>query len=510
MNKVITIPLLLTVLLTLSACAVGPDYREPTMEPARIDRASSEDFDRSRFQAAWWRQFEDPTLDALVSQALAENRELRIAFSRLRAARSIRDDDANDRFPTVTAGASAEYGEAQQPGFSEQRSNIERYDLGLDMAWELDLFGRIQRRIEASEAQTEAAEAELYQLQVSLIAELVTAYGELRGAQLRERIARENLGYQRNSHLLTEQLRDAGMGSELDVLRADARLAATEASLPQLQATQTRATNRIATLLGQRADQLSVDLSPRDLPAVAKALPIGDPSELLRRRPDIRAAERQLAAATANVGVATADLFPRVSIRGFAGFLSGEFSSLVAGRNEAWEVSPSISWAAFDMGSVPRVSLSGFLGFIAGRGSQIGSSAAEAWGLAPSISWAAFDMGSVRARLRGAEADADGALAAYEQQVLLALEESENAFSDYARAQQRLLSLLRQSGASRAAARQAEIRYREGTVDFLVLLDAERERLAAEDAQAQAEIDVYRGVVALYKALGGGWQLSNG
>lgn len=467
MNKVITIPLLLTVLLTLSACAVGPDYREPTMEPARIDRASSEDFDRSRFQAAWWRQFEDPTLDALVSQALSENRELRIAFSRLRAARSIRDDDANDRFPTVTAGASAEYGEAQQPGFSEQRSNIERYDLGLDMAWELDLFGRIQRRIEASEAQTEAAEAELYQLQVSLIAELVNAYGELRGAQLRERIARENLGYQRNSHLLTEQLRDAGMGSELDVLRADARLAATEASLPQLQATQTRATNRIATLLGQRADQLSVDLSPRDLPAVAKALPIGDPSELLRRRPDIRAAERQLAAATANVGVATADLFPRVS-------------------------------------------LSGFLGFIAGRGSQIGSSAAEAWGLAPSISWAAFDMGSVRARLRGAEADADGALAAYEQQVLLALEESENAFSDYARAQQRLLSLLRQSGASRAAARQAEIRYREGTVDFLVLLDAERERLAAEDAQAQAEVDVYRGVVALYKALGGGWQLSNG
>ena len=466
MNKVITTPLLLAALLALSACAVGPDYRAPEPEPAQIDRASAADFDRSRFQAAWWRQFEDPTLDALVSQALAENRELRIAFSRLRAARAIRDDDANDRFPTVTAGATAEYGKAQQPGFSDQRSNIERYDLGLDMAWELDLFGRIQRRIEASEAQTEAAEAELYQLQVSLIAELVDAYGELRGAQLRERIARENLGYQRDSHGLTEQLRDAGMGSELDVLRADARLAATEASLPQLQATQTRAANRIATLLGQRADQMSIDLSPRDLPAVAKALPIGDPGELLRRRPDIRAAERQLAAATASVGVATADLFPRVS-------------------------------------------LSGFLGFIAGRGSQIGSSAAEAWGLSPSISWAAFDMGSVRARLRGAEADAEGALANYEQQVLLALEESENAFSDYARAQQRLLSLLRQSGASRAAARQAEIRYREGTVDFLVLLDAERERLAAEDAQAQAEVEVYRGVVALYKALGGGWQLSS-
>ncbi|KRW73321.1 efflux transporter outer membrane subunit [Stutzerimonas nitrititolerans] len=449
--------------LAMTGCAVGPDYRAPQPEPARIAHAEDSDYDRSRFESAWWHQFEDPTLDALVVQALAENRELRIAYSRLRSAQAIRDDDANDRFPTVTAGASADIGKAQQPGVTERRVNAERYDLGLDMAWELDLFGRIQRRLEASDAQAEAAEAELYQLQVSLIAELVDAYGQLRGAQLRQRIARDNLANQRDSHELTEQLRDAGMGSELDVLRADARLAATEASLPQLQAQQARARNRIATLLGQRADRLAVDLSPRELPAIAKALPIGDPGELLRRRPDIRAAERQLAAATATVGVATADLFPRVS-------------------------------------------LSGFLGFIAGRGSQIGSSAAEAWGVAPSISWAAFDLGSVRARLRGAEADADGALASYEQQVLLALEESENAFSDYARAQERLLSLLRQSTASRAAAQQAEIRYREGTVDFLVLLDAERERLAAEDAQAQAEVELYRGVVALYKALGGGWQ----
>jgi len=466
MKAVITTPLLLAAALALSACAVGPDYRAPDVARAHIERTAATGFDQSRFQAAWWRQFDDPTLDALVGEALSENRELRIAFARLRAARSIRDDVTNDRFPTVTAGASAEYGEAQQPGFGEERSSIERYDLGLDMAWELDLFGRVQRRIEASEAQSEAAEAEQYQLQVSLIAELVNAYGQLRGAQLREQIARENLENQRNSHRLTEQLRDAGVGNELDVLRADARLAATQASLPQLQAQQTRATNRIATLLGQRADKLSVDLTPRDLPAIAKALPIGDPTELLRRRPDILAAERQLAAATANVGVATADLFPRVS-------------------------------------------LSGFLGFIAGRGSQIGSSAAQAWGVTPSISWAAFDMGSVRARLRGAEADAEGALASYEQQVLLALEESENAFSDYARAQERLLALLRQSGASRAAAEQAAIRYREGTVDFLVLLDAERERLAAEDAQAQAEVEVYRGVVGLYKALGGGWQLAS-
>ncbi|EQM71484.1 TolC family protein [Pseudomonas tohonis] len=449
--------------LALSACAVGPDYKAPDSEPARLAAADAGHYDRARFETLWWQQFDDPTLNQLVQQSLEQNRELRVAFARLRAARAIRDDVGNDQLPTITSRASAEVGKGQQPGQTEQRVNAERYDLGLDMAWELDLFGRIQRQIEASDAEIGVAQAELQQLQVSLIAELVDAYGNLRGAQLRERIARENLKNQQESRGLTEQLRDAGVGSELDVLRADGRLAATEATLPQLQAIEARSRNRIATLLGQRPEQLSVDLSAKPLPVIAKELPIGDPAELLRRRPDVAAAERQLAAATANVGVATADLFPRVS-------------------------------------------LSGFLGFTAGRGSQIGSSAARAWGVAPTISWAAFDLGSVRARLRGAEAEADGALAGYEQQVLLALEESENAFSDYAKRQQRLISLVRQSEATRAAAEQAAVRYREGTVDFLVLLDAERERLAAEDAQAQAEVELYSGIVAIYKALGGGWQ----
>ncbi len=398
-----------------------------------------------------------------MSQSLADNRELRVAFARLKAARAIRDDVSNDALPTVTSRASSDLGKGQIPGQTDRRVNSERYDLGLDMAWELDLFGRIQRQLEASEAQEAAAQADLQQLQVSLIAELVDAYGQLRGAQLREKIALANLKTQQDSRGITETLRDAGVGNELDVVRADARLAAVEASVPQLQAEQVRARNRIATLLGQRPDALSVDLSPAQLPAIAKALPIGDPGELLKRRPDVRSAERQLAAATANVGVATADLFPRVS-------------------------------------------LSGFLGFTAGRGSQLGSSAAQAWALGPSITWAAFDLGSVRARLRGANAEAEGALATYEQQVLLALEESENAFSDYAKRQQRLMALLRQSEASRKAADLASIRYREGTVDYLVLLDAERERLTAEDAQALGEVDLYRGIVAIYKALGGGWQ----
>ncbi len=280
--------------LALSACAVGPDYKAPESEPARLASAEATPVDRSHFESLWWQQFDDPTLNQLVQQSLEQNRELRVAFARLRAARAIRDDVGNDQLPVITSRAAAQGGKAQQPGQTEDRVTTERYDLGLDMAWELDLFGRIQRQIEASDAEAGAAQADLQQLQVSLIAELVDAYGTLRGAQLREGIARENLKNQQESRGLTEQLRDAGVGSELDVLRADGRLAATEATLPQLQAIASRARNRIATLLGQRPDKLSVDLSPKPLPVIAKQLPIGDPAELLRRRPDVAAAERRL------------------------------------------------------------------------------------------------------------------------------------------------------------------------------------------------------------------------
>ncbi|POA18046.1 RND transporter [Pseudomonas sp. FW300-N1A1] len=454
--------------LALSACAVGPDYKTPETAAANITSATvgangEQNFDRARFEGIWWQQFEDPILNQLVNTSLQGNRELRVAFDRLRAARAFRDDVSNDAMPVVTSRVSSDLAKGQIPGQTTDRVSSERYDLGLDMAWEIDLFGRIQRNLEAADADTQVAAADLYQLQVTMIAELVDAYGQLRGAQLREKIALANLQNQQESRKITISLRDAGVGDQLDVVRADARLASVEASVPQLQEVQIRQRNRIATLLGERPDKLSVDLSPASLPAIAKALPIGDPGELLQRRPDILSAERKLAAATARIGVAKADLFPRVS-------------------------------------------LSGFLGFTAGRGSQIGSSAANAWALGPSITWAAFDLGSVRARLRAADANADGALATYEQQVLLALEESENAFSDYGKRQQRLISLIRQSESSRAAADLAEIRYREGTADFLVLLDAQRERLAAEDSQAQAEVDLYRGIVAIYKALGGGWQ----
>jgi multidrug efflux system outer membrane protein len=459
------LPSLLVV--ALAACTVGPDYKTPDTAPATIVSIQSGHYEQSRFETVWWQQFDDPTLNQLVSKSLEGNRDLRVAFARWKAARAIRDDVSNDNLPVVTSRVSSQQGKGQVPGQTESRVNQERYDLGLDMAWEVDLFGRIQRQLESSDAREDAAAADVYQLRVTMIAEVVDAYGQLRGAQLREKIALANLKNQQDSRSVTVSLRDAGVGNELDVVRADARLAAVEATVPQLQAEQVRQKNRIATLLGERPNTLSVSLSPAELPAIAKALPIGDPAELLRRRPDVLAAERRLASSTADIGVATADLFPRVS-------------------------------------------LSGFLGFNAGRGSQIGSSAARAWSLGPSITWAAFDLGSVRARIRGADANAEGALATYEQQVLLALEESENAFSDYGKRQQRLLSLIKQSESSRAAADLAAIQYKEGTVDYLVLLDAQRERLNAEDAQALGETDQYRGIVAIYKALGGGWDSGDG
>lgn len=460
MNMKLLLPSLLV--LALAACTVGPDYKSPEPLPAQVHSSAQGSYDRSHLETLWWQQFDDPTLNQLVSRSLFGNRELRVSFARWKAARAIRDDVSNDAMPVVTSRASADLGKGQQPGTTTKRVNTERYDLGLDMAWEIDLFGRIQRELEASTADQEAAEANLYELQITMIAELVDAYGQLRGAQLRESIAVANLKNQQESRNITTSMREAGVGNDLDVVRADARLAAVEATIPQLQAEQVRQRNRIATLLGERPEALDVNLSPAKLPAIAKSLSIGDPTALLNQRPDIRSAERQLAAATARIGVATADLFPRVS-------------------------------------------LSGFLGFTAGRGSQIGSSAAQAWALGPSITWAAFDLGSVRARIRGANAEAEGALANYEQHVLLALEESENAFSDYSKRQQRLVSLISQSESSRKAADLASMQYREGVVDFLVLLDAERERLSAEDAQAQAEVDTYRGIVAIYKALGGGW-----
>ncbi|HFF3751753.1 TPA: TolC family protein, partial [Klebsiella pneumoniae] len=263
----------------LAGCAVGPQYRAPMPKPAPLPVSDASElssgYDMAFFEARWWGQFEDPALDQIVQAVLDGNRDLAVAYSRLRAAQAHRADTANDLYPVVGTSASGEFGKGQQPGVTEERVRTERYDLGLDMAWEIDLFGRLQRQLEASDAEAGAVAADLAQVQVSLIAEAVATYGDLRGAQLRQRIALENLANQRVSGELTRQLHDAGLGETLDVLRNDALLAATEASIPLLQADEARARHRLFTLVGQREQHAQLDLAPRALPAIAKPLQIG-------------------------------------------------------------------------------------------------------------------------------------------------------------------------------------------------------------------------------------------
>lgn len=451
----------------LAACAVGPDYKTPDTAPAALNNAQSTSHAPLLAQSPdglWWQQFDDAELTSLIARALAANLDLRIALDRVRASRAAFSGAEFDYGPHLPLAAGYTHSKQQQPGFGNQRIDAEGYSLGFDASWEIDLFGHVRRSVEAARGDLGAAQANLRDAQITVAAEVARNYFALRGAQQQAAVAQRNLANQTETLRLTTVRYDAGRGTELDVQRSRARLKDTEASLPLLETARAAAAYRLAVLLGQRPGALDDELAPVATPAYAKALPIGDPAELLRNRPDVRAAEQQLAAATARVGVATADLFPRVSVTGFVGFLSGDFGHL----------------------------------FSASAGND-----ARAWSVAPTVSWAALDYGSVRARLRASQAQADGALANYEKTVLTALEDTENAFVNYREQQNRLKSLLEQADASRRAADLAGIQYREGVADFLTLLDAQRTQLAAEDAVAQAEAQVNAGVVAIYKALGG-------
>jgi outer membrane protein, multidrug efflux system len=452
--------------LLLAGCAVGPDYRAPDTPVPEYRNADPSILDKRPFEAAWWQQFGDPTLDGLVERALSADLDLKIAAARVEEARAILSAARRERWPGVGAEAARSESKAQQPGLSAQRVEVESYDAGVSALWELDLFGRVRRGAQAAAADAAAAEADLRDAQVLVAAEVARSYLDLRGAQKRLRVARANLEFQGETFNLTRIRLDLGRGSELDVASAAARLSATDASIPPLVAAEAAAAHRLAVLLGLRPGALDGELVPRELPPHLTTLAIGSGEDLLRRRPDIRAAERELAAATARIGVAKADLFPRLT-------------------------------------------LSGFIGFIAGDAGELGESTSRAWSLAPVLSWGGLEPG-VRARIVAAEARAEGALATYDRAVLLALEETETAFVSYAQNRLRLASVIDESTASRRAAELARVQYREGALDFLRLLDAERSALQAEDALATAETNLNTSVVVIYKALGGGWEAVSG
>jgi multidrug efflux system outer membrane protein len=451
---------LFAAVLGVNGCAVGPHYKAPQPAAVTYHAADPQLVTEGPFDTRWWKQFEDPVLDSLVDQALRSNNSIRISRARLAESRAVFDERKLDRLPTVPVAASYQYSKQQIPGFGDQRRTINTFSAGFDAFWEADLFGRVSHGVAAARAENQAFEADLHDVQVSVVAELARNYFELRGAQWRLAVAERSLTNQRETLRLTQLRRDAGVGEEQDVASAAARVGAIEATIPSLNLDVSRAEYRLAVLTGSRPGELNADLAPRNYPAIAKALPIGNPGELLQRRPDVRSAEQRLAAATERQGVAVASLFPKVSISGFLGFLAGRGSTFFTGDSRAWSVSPGLSWSA-------------------------------------------FDLGRTRARVRGSNAATEETLAFYEETVLRALEETENALASYHAQQARLIKLNDQARESKRAADIARLRYREGVVDFLSLLDAERTQLQAEDAVAESEKDVYVTVIALYKALGG-------
>jgi len=451
----------------LTACAVGPNYKEPdTQVPGEFVGARDTAYRAQPVVAQFWTLFGDDALTSLIEDALNANHDLRIAAARLNEARALRLGAASDFAPVVNANgfsAKTRVSPTDLPGVPDSQRRFDYYEAGFDATWEIDIFGGTRRGYEASQAAVGSALASLDDAFVTVTSEVARNYFELRGLQGRYEVAQRNADVQRSSRDLTQQRLDAGRGTELDVVRAQAQLSTTLATLPQLEGAIARAKYRLAVLTAREPGTTDERLEPRPIPEEPEFTPVGEPSEWLRRRPDVRAAERQLAASTALIGVAVSDLFPKVSLNGRFG------------------------WNGLDSDA-------------------IGDGSAEIYHYGPSISWGIFDLGHVKARINAARSNTQGTLARYEQTVLLALEDTEGALVNHSTARAREAALSEAANASTVATRLARLRYEEGVSDFLQVLDAERTQLEAEDLLAQSRSDSATSLVAVYKSLGAGWQ----
>ena len=452
----------------LSGCAVGPNYKPPQTSVANSFANAPTNvvsLDEGAL-ATWWKGLNDARLDRLVDRAITNNHDLRIATANLKQARALRRLTTFDLAPTVQANAgyanSLLSKAAALPSTPRDAREIELYDASFDATWELDLFGRVRRSVQAASAQVGSVEATRFDMLVSVIAEVARNYFELRGVQNQLAVARKNADVQTETLKITQSRLDGGRGTDFDVARSRSLLNLTLSTIPPLEAAIQKTIYRIAVLTGQQPTALITELStPEPLPSTMPTLPLGDPAALLRRRPDIRAAERSLAAATARIGVATGDLFPRVTFIGSVGFQADTFAGL-------------------------------------------GKSGGDKWNFGPRITWAALDLGRVQARIKAADARTEAALASYERTVLTALEETEGALVDFGREQSRRQFLQTSAEASQKAADLAHQRYEGGVTDFLSVLDAERTLLEAQDRLASSQTLTATAFVAVYKALGGG------
>lgn len=454
----------------LVSCTVGPNYQRPKADApaAWASSLAGGETNTPVDLATWWRGFKDTNLDALVTVALQSNLTLHIAEARVREARAGRDVAAGALWPSVGTSASFSRNRFSKTGFPPlPRGTALDYNLyhaGFDAAWEIDVFGGTRRAVEAAGAEIGAAEAGRRDVLVSLLAELARNYVESRGYQQRLLITRNNIGVQREALDLTRSRYRSGLASDLDVQQAEALLQATESQVPSLETGFTRSVHHLSILLGQSPGTLMGEMTAeKPIPLTPPSVPVGLPSELLQRRPDIQRAERELAAATARIGVAKADLFPKFSLLGFA--------SLQSISADKW----------FNYGS-------------------------RAWSAGPTVEWNLFEAGRIRANIRVQNARQEQALETYQQVILVALEDSENALVAYAKEQTRRESLFRSVQADQQALDLSTQLYKSGLVDFLHVLDSERALYAAQDALVQSDQDISLNLVQLYKALGGGWE----
>jgi multidrug efflux system outer membrane protein len=450
-----------------SSGARGPAAASPTAVSLEVSAASAQ-YSLEASDAPFWRELNDPTLTRLIEEALRASTDVDAAEARLTSARASRRLSAFDLAPTVTAVGSATRQRASivsVPGLTSQLPQRDLYDVGFDAAWELDVFGRVSRTVNAYGTLASSAEHGLRDVQVSLAAEVARTYFDLRGAERQLAVARRNAENQRRTVALTQDRLAAGRGTAFDTERAKSVLQLTLAAVPVIETRIAADRNRIATLLGHAPGTLPPEwLAGGALPSLPGVVRVGSPEQLVRRRPDVLGAERQLAAQSLFVGAARAEYLPRLTFAASAGYAATAFDSL---------------------------SRRGTSRLVAG----------------PVLTWPLLDLGRVKARVDVAHARADAARAHYSATVLHAMEETETALATYDRAHARLALLNDAVQASERASALAQQRFEAGLTDFLQVLDAQRTLLDAENQLAQAHTTAATALVAVYKAVGGTWPI---
>ena len=452
----------------LSACTtVGRDYEPPAAELPPAWRAEPEaGFQEGAAElAAWWRELRDPQLAGFVERAIGEGLDLRAALARVRQARALRGSAAAERTPTVDGTASYQRrSESENTPIGAFAPDNDQVAVGLDASWEVDLWGRVRRSVEAADADLEASLEDARDVAVTVAAETARAYVDLRAFQSRLAIARQNVALQEETRELVRGRFEAGLVGERDVAQASINLETTRSRVPALEVGLRAAENRLAVLTGRAPGAFAEELAEaRPIPRPPERIATGVPADLLRRRPDVRAAERRLAAEVARIGVAEGELYPRLTLAGTLGYAADDSSELLESR-------------------------SGLFGF------------------GPSLRWSLFDGGRLRELVRAQDARAEEAALAWERAVLDALEEAENARTAFAREQVRRDFLAAATGEARRAVEFARTQYGEGLTDFLAVLDSERALADLEDQLSASDAAVTTGLVALYQALGGGFE----